>query len=177
MIWKRLASLALVIVAATGVLAASSSGCGKSPSLKTGNQANVQVNGKSRQWILHLPANYDKNRPYRLIFGLHWRDGHYTDVESGHFYNLEPLSNNSAIFIAPNGLNSGWANNGGEDITFLKSLITLVENDLCVDQKLRYSVGWSYGGAMSCKFSFTSHITLYSYRSPQMNACSQMISQ
>jgi poly(3-hydroxybutyrate) depolymerase len=153
MIWMRLTSLALAVASATVVLAASSSGCGKTPTLKTGNQANIQVNGKSRQWILHIPTNYDSKKPYRLIFGLHWRDGKYTDVESGKFYNLEPLSSGSAIFIAPNGLNSGWANSGGEDITFLKTLLSLVEDDLCVDQTLRYSVGWSYGGAMSCKFS------------------------
>jgi len=164
--------LVLTAVAATAVLATSSSGCGKTPTLKTGNQANIQVNGKSRQWILHLPTNYDNKRPYRLIFGLHWLNGQYTDVVSGKFYNLEPLSNNSAIFVAPNGLNSGWANNNGDDITFIKSVLSLVEGDLCVDQALRYSVGWSYGGAMSCKFSSLSGTTsLYVYHPPPTIAC------
>jgi poly(3-hydroxybutyrate) depolymerase len=172
MFWNSLALLALTAVAATAVLATSSSGCGKTPTLKTGNQANIQVNGKSRQWILHLPTNYDNKRPYRLIFGLHWRNGQYTDVVSGKFYNLEPLSNNSAIFIAPNGLNSGWANSNGEDITFIKSILSLVEGDLCVDQTLRYSVGWSYGGAMSCKFNSLSGTTsLCVYHPPPTIAC------
>lgn len=141
--------------AATGVLATKSAGCGKTATLRSGQQANINVAGQSRQWILRLPSNYNPNTPYRLIFGMHWLNGHYTDVDSGNFYGLQPLANNSAIFVAPNGLNNGWANNNGNDVTFVKNLITLIENDLCVDQSLRFSVGWSYGGAMSCTFSLS----------------------
>lgn len=153
MLFNMLPSVILAVLSVTGALAASSTGCGKTPTLKSGNQANIQVNGKSRQWLLRLPANCDNTKPYRLVFGLHWRDGSYSDVDNGKFYGMQPLSNNSAIFVAPNGLNKGWANSGGEDITFIKSLISLVEADLCVDQNLRYSAGWSYGAAMSCELS------------------------
>lgn len=155
-----LAFLSLALAAATGALATQSAGCGKTPTLQSGAQANINVAGQSRQWILRIPSNYNNTQPYRLIFGLHWRDGHYTDVDSGGYYGLQSLSNNSAIFVAPNGLNAGWANTNGNDITFIKDLMTLIENDLCVDQSLRYSVGWSYGGAMSCKSSEAASVLL-----------------
>jgi poly(3-hydroxybutyrate) depolymerase len=151
MLSKTLTFFSLALAAATGVLATQSAGCGKTPSLRSGMQSNINVAGQSRQWILRIPSNYNNTHPYRLIFGLHWLNGHYTDVDSGGFYGLQPLSNNSAIFIAPDGLNTGWANTNGNDITFIGNLMTLVENDLCVDQSLRFSTGWSYGGAMSCK--------------------------
>jgi poly(3-hydroxybutyrate) depolymerase len=57
--------------------------------------------------------------------------------------------NNSAIYVVPNGLDNGWANSGGEDITFFDSMVKTVEADLCVDTSLRFSTGFSYGAAMS----------------------------
>ena len=59
------------------VLAANSAGCGKANTLKSGEQTALTVNGKSRKWILRLPANYDKSHPYKLIFGLHWLNADY----------------------------------------------------------------------------------------------------
>ena len=56
--------------------------------------------------------------------------------------------NNSAIFVSPNGLNNGWANQDGEDITFIDTMVKTIENDLCVEQSLRFATGFSYGGAM-----------------------------
>lgn len=40
-------------------------------------------------------------------------------------------------------------NQGGEDVTFFDNLVKTVEADLCVETTLRFSTGFSYGGAMS----------------------------
>ena len=40
-------------------------------------------------------------------------------------------------------------NSGGEDVTFFDNLVKTVEADLCVETTLRFSTGFSYGGAMS----------------------------
>ncbi len=65
------------------------------------------------------------------------------------YYGLLRLSNNSTIFVAPQGLDNGWANAGGEDVTFVDDMLRRIEGDLCVDTTQRFSVGFSYGGAMS----------------------------
>lgn len=135
---------------------AASAGCGKNPTLRSGNHS-IQSGGKNRTFILRIPDNYNSNHPYRLIFGFHWLNGTAMDVATGQtvqrdawaFYGLLPLSNNSTIFVAPQGLNNGWANMGGEDITFVDNMIRLIENDLCVDTSQRFALGFSYGGAMS----------------------------
>ncbi|KAK7051413.1 hypothetical protein VNI00_004913 [Paramarasmius palmivorus] len=132
-----------------------SSGCGASP-IASGTYS-LNVNGKDRQYILQIPDNYDANTPYKLIFGLHWYGGTMTDVATGQtverdtwaFYGLQRLADNTAIFVAPQGLDNGWANNGGEDIQFIDALIETLEAGLCVDQNQRFSTGFSYGGAMS----------------------------
>jgi poly(3-hydroxybutyrate) depolymerase len=134
---------------------AATAGCGKAPTLTSGTRS-VQSNGKSRSFILRIPDNYDSNHQYRLIFAFHWVGGTANDVASGGtdkdawaYYGLMQLSSNSAILVAPQGLNNGWGNSGGEDVTFVDDMIKQIEGDLCVDTAQLFSVGFSYGGAMT----------------------------
>jgi poly(3-hydroxybutyrate) depolymerase len=137
------------------VAAAATAGCGKAPTLTSGTHT-IQSNGKSRSFILSVPGNYDNSRPYRLVFGFHWWGGTAEAVASGGsdgdvyaHYGLRRLSNNSAIFVAPQGIGNGWANSGGEDVTFVDDMIRRIDDALCVDTTQRFALGFSYGGAMS----------------------------
>jgi len=109
----------------------------------------ITINGKSRRYTLRVPNNYDRNKQYKVIFGFHWLNGNMGAVTSANYYGLVPLAGESAIFVAPDGLNAGWANSGGEDIAFVDALNSLIDNGLCVNPKQRYATGFSYGGAMS----------------------------
>jgi poly(3-hydroxybutyrate) depolymerase len=130
-------------------------GCGKAPTLRNGNQT-IQSGGRSRSFILRLPDVYDNNHAYRLAFGFHWLGGTADQVASGGtdgfafaYYGMLSQSNNSTIFVAPQGINNGWSNSNGEDVTFTDDMIRLIEGDLCVDTTQLFSVGFSFGGAMS----------------------------
>ncbi|MEU7800863.1 cellulose binding domain-containing protein [Micromonospora arborensis] len=135
-------------VAATNGTLAATAGCGKAPTLTSGTRT-IQSSGQSRTYILRIPDGYDRNRPYRLIFGFHWLNGSANNVASAGYYGLAPLSNNSTIFVAPQGLNAGWANTNGRDLTLFDDISRQIETDLCVDTTQRFALGWSYGGAMS----------------------------
>jgi poly(3-hydroxybutyrate) depolymerase len=136
--------------------AAATAGCGKAPALATGTHT-ITSSGKNRSYIINVPAGYDRNHPYRLVFGLHWLGGNATDVATGRtvltdvwaYYGLLRLSNNSTIFVAPQGFNNGWANSGGQDVTFVDDMIRQIEGALCVDTTRIFSVGFSYGAGMS----------------------------
>jgi poly(3-hydroxybutyrate) depolymerase len=150
----RGASNATALAAGVGTLA-TTAGCGKAPTLTSGPRT-IQSGGQNRSYILRIPDNYDRNRPYRLVFAFHWLNGTANDVASGGadgavwaYYGLQQRSNNSTIFVAPQGLDNGWANTNGRDLTLVDNLSSLIENDLCVDTALRFALGWSYGGAMS----------------------------
>ncbi len=165
--WTPIAAAALVLASVSvadavpsttatnpGTLAASP-GCGKNPTLTSGTRT-IQSGGQNRSFILRLPDNYNNNTQYRLIFGYHWRGGTANDVDSGgsdgynwSYYGLRRLSGNGAIFVAPQGNGNGWANPGGQDITFTDDMMRLIENDLCVDTAQRFALGFSYGGGMS----------------------------
>src|SRR3569833_2319231 len=141
--------------AQTAQAATPSAGCGKSPTLTSGKRT-IQSNGKSRSFILKIPDTYDTSTPHRLAIGYHWLGGTAEQVAWGAsagyawaYYGMQSQSGNSTIFVAPQGLNNGWGNSGGEDVTFTDDLVRLIENALCVATTQLFSVGFSYGGAMS----------------------------
>ena len=137
------------------VYAATTAGCGRAPTLTNGTKT-IQSSGQNRTYILDIPSNYDRNHPYRLIVGLHWLNGTAIDVATGGsdgavfaFYGQKQLSNNSTIFVAPQGLNNGWANTNGQDVTLVDNILNQVQGDLCIDTTQIFAMGWSFGGAMS----------------------------
>jgi poly(3-hydroxybutyrate) depolymerase len=135
-----------------GTSTATTPGCGKTPTLTSGEHS-IQSGGKNRTYVLDVPQNYDRNHAYRLVFGFHWYGGSQRDVAGAQFYGLKPLSDNSTIFVAPQGLNAGWGNANGEDVTFVDDMIKQVEGGFCVDKTQLFTVGFSYGGAMSFRLA------------------------
>ncbi|MFH9663382.1 ricin-type beta-trefoil lectin domain protein [Streptomyces sp. NPDC017248] len=140
----------------TGTVQASA-GCGKAPALTSGTHT-LQSGGQTRSYLLRVPAAYDNSHPYRLIFGFHWRGGTANDVDSGgtdgynwSYYGLRRLADtdNSTIFVAPQGNGNGWANPGGQDVAFVDAMVSQLEAGLCVDTTRLFSAGFSYGAAMS----------------------------
>jgi poly(3-hydroxybutyrate) depolymerase len=136
---------------------AATNGCGTAP-LTSGTHT-ITSSGQSRSYILRVPADYDQNHPYRLVFGLHWLGGTANDVDSGgtdgynwSYYGLRRLADsagNGTIFVAPQGLNNGWANTNGQDVTLIDDILSQLEGGLCVDTGQVFSAGFSYGAAMS----------------------------
>jgi poly(3-hydroxybutyrate) depolymerase len=129
-----------------------SSGCGSTTAPQNGVQT-IDVDGMSREYILAVPDDYDANNAYPLIFGWHWRGGSAENVAgsgfNGGYYGLQDLANGSAIFVAPEGLDAGWANTGGRDIAFLEAMLERFKSELCIDESRIFSTGFSYGGMMS----------------------------
>ncbi|GAB2807702.1 RICIN domain-containing protein [Lentzea nigeriaca] len=156
--WLIAAAVVALVVSSAGLATAdtrTTPGCGKAPTLRNG-KLTIQSGGKNRQFILSIPDNYDNNRQYRLIFGFHWYGGTAEQVAGGGsdgdvyaHYGLRRLANNSTIFVAPQGLNNGWANSGGEDVRFVDDMISRISGDLCVDTTQVFALGFSYGAGMS----------------------------
>jgi hypothetical protein len=120
----------------------------------TGEGGYVRIG--NRGFAMRLPDDYDNTRPYWLVFGFHWNGGSARDVDTGgtNLYNmahfgLQKLSNNGAIFVAPDGLGGGWSNSGGQDLAFVDDMVELISQNYCVDTKHIFANGFSYGGGMS----------------------------
>jgi poly(3-hydroxybutyrate) depolymerase len=150
-------SLLLGLVALADVaVAALSAGCGKAPTITSGIKS-ITVGGTQRQFTIRVPQNYQNNKGYKLVYGLHWVGGRMDQVANGgdtgsknwKYYGLQVVANETAIFVAPQGLNGGWPNNGGADLKFIDAMNDYVDAGLCVDKAQRFSIGFSYGGSMT----------------------------
>lgn len=137
-------------------LGALSSGCGKAPTITTGTKT-ISVGGTSRQFMIRVPDNYQNNKGYKVIYGLHWVGGRMDQVANGgdtgskgwKYYGMQILANETAIFVAPQGIDGGWPNSGGRDIKFIDAMNDYIDAGLCVEQTQRFSIGFSYGGSMT----------------------------
>ena len=136
-------------------------GCGKALGRQSKSTITIQSAGLTRKYILWLPKNYDSKHPYRLVLAYHWYTGSAQQVvdcntesikcytTQSPFFGLWNLANNSTIFVAPDGLDAGWANTNGRDLTLTDDILNQVEADLCIDTTRIFANGFSYGGAMS----------------------------
>ena len=135
---------------------AGTAGCGKAPALASGTHT-IQSSGQARSYILELPGNYTSSHPYRLIFAFHWLNGTAARRRlrwqlRGRLVLLRAAGaggSNTTIFVAPQGINNGWANSGGADVTFVDDMLSLFESGLCIDTSEIFAMGFSYGGAMT----------------------------
>jgi poly(3-hydroxybutyrate) depolymerase len=136
-----------------------SSGCGKALSdLKNGTYT-INSAGLSREYIIDIPANYNPNKPYRLIFAMHWSGGSMQAVANDKFYSLKTYADNDkapCIFIAPNGTGNprGW-DMAEKDHTLFDDLYKLATEKLCVDTKRVFSSGFSFGALFSYSLSLS----------------------
>jgi len=133
-----------------------SAGCGTTRELMNGRRT-IQSGGMNREYILRVPDDYDNTRPYRLVLAYHWRFGTAEQVANGGlggstedpYYGLWDLADNSTIFVAPEGLDAGWANTGGRDVALTDAILEEVQADLCIDTTRIFATGFSFGAAMS----------------------------
>jgi poly(3-hydroxybutyrate) depolymerase len=145
-----------------------SAGCGKAPTLASnqynnGNPISITVNGSQRRYILQVPTNYDNTKPYKLLLGIHALNSNDKSVYSEKYYGLQPLSNNTMIFAAPNGVQNGgspcsgtgtgdsgcgWPA-GSNNMELMDAVVKQVTDNFCIDMDHIYASGWSYGASMS----------------------------
>ena len=152
----------------TGGSSAMSSGCGKAPTIASsmynnGMPISITAANKQRRYILSVPTNYDNTKPYKLVVAYHALNSNDHSVYSEKYYGLQPLSNNTTIFVAPNGQSGGnpctgtgtgesgcgWPNTSDQDMQLADAVVKQVEDNFCVDTNRIFATGWSYGASMS----------------------------
>jgi len=114
--------------------------------------------GLERQYTIDIPANYDKNTPYRLIFAMHPMNGHMATMVSGKFYDMKTFAdrdNIPVIFVAPEGYtdNSPWRGRDDKDHVFFDDMLALFKDKLSIDTTRVFSVGFSFGAMVTYSLS------------------------
>jgi polyhydroxybutyrate depolymerase len=127
-----------------------SAGCGTATGSPMSGHFTIDASGTMREYIIKIPAGYDRNHPYRLIVAFHGRMYDAASVDaggapspSGPYYGIEPLSGGSAIFVAAQALSTSWTN--ANDIPYVNAMIARFKTELCIDQRRIFATGFSMG--------------------------------
>jgi polyhydroxybutyrate depolymerase len=119
----------------------------------------IAVDGRVRQYLIHLPPAFDTSARLPLIFALHGGGGTYKNTVK--FYNLNGLADeNHFIIVYPNAVNKAWAmpgitsrvkniDNGVDDVKFISVLLDSLIAHYKVDSARVFCTGISRGGMMS----------------------------
>jgi len=139
-----------------------SKGCGKDNTLK--DNFVYTSEGIEHEIYLTLPENYDKNKPYRLVFGMHYMGGSAEAVAKREaYYGLRNQSGakENTIFVAPHGYtdekdprssetkSNPWRCYDDKDHIFFDEFLTYLNENLCIDTSRVFSVGFSFGAMFS----------------------------
>ena len=130
-------------------------GCGKPPDVSGSTPQKIMAAGVARDYILSLPADYDPNTQYPLVFAWHGRGGSSGLAQL--YFKVEEAAQGQAIFVYPDGLplaemqgQTGWdLDPNNEDFALFDALLEEVQARLCVDPGRVFSTGHSFGGYMS----------------------------
>jgi predicted esterase len=140
--------------------------------LATSTRLKITAGGMNREYIIDIPADYDPNHPYRLIFswyqaygsdtgnanGLHPADdGPNFNAQNYAFYGLHREATNAkqpSIFVAPGGMgNLPW--DFTRDLPLFDALLQKIGDNLCIDNNRVFSTGFSFGAMMTYALSIT----------------------
>ncbi|EOD46533.1 putative ferulic acid esterase protein [Neofusicoccum parvum UCRNP2] len=132
--------------------AAASDGCGKAPPLSPGtsHSHSIQSGGRTRDYIIHLPAAYDANTAAPLILSFHGngKNASYQQSLSGFD---DAAWNPAGIAVYPQGVGNAWqgapyADASVSDKAFVGDLLDHLGATYCVDAARVYAAGKSLGG-------------------------------
>lgn len=118
----------------------------------------MTVGGRTRNYVLVVPTNYDATRTYPLVMSFHGQPGNATGMQKA--YPFEGASQSDAIVVYPDGTNSEWElytlADQNADEPFVKALVDELAGKYQIDRRRVFGTGYSNGGffinQMACRY-------------------------
>ena len=147
---------------AAPALAAKSSGCGTSTSLKAGTTTKMtgKYGGVTRTWYVYLPKSYSSSRAYPLIVSTHgWGgDGPEDEDDSGLLVTSGNLGADGFIAVYPDGRDDNSLCRDGELNHSESCVSSIVPQPALENRKLHFLQSTSLGGRDKCAMTRIVHI-------------------
>ena len=125
-----------------------SAGCGQNPGQLGSANSPLNIGPSTNKYYVTLPNNYDRNKPYNLVF-VHHPSGSTTGITWGaNGANFPAEAKANAIFVYPQTRNgsSGWL---GNDFSMFEPLYNKITGEFCVNKAGVFATGYSSGGDYS----------------------------
>jgi polyhydroxybutyrate depolymerase len=129
--------------------------CGDDGAPTGADELTVTVAGAERVYLRVVPADYDPDRRYPVVFAWHGRTSNGAQLRS--YAGLESEAGGGAIFIYPDGLgiggnpsDTGWdLSASSPDLELFDVILAALKASHCIDADRVFSTGHSFGGYMS----------------------------
>ena len=110
----------------------------------------ITSSGGKRKYLVHVPGQYDPNKPMPLLIAYHGSGSDPLALERATEFS-SPDVNPGMISVYPAGINKSWegpsyASADVSDLQFTTDLVKQLKNDFCIDTKRIYATGHSNGG-------------------------------
>lgn len=103
----------------------------------------ITIQEQARKYHLRVPANYDRERAYPLIFLYHGFGGNGLSGGLG----IEHYANDNAIIASADGLNNAWGDaTTANDLQLFDNMLETIATNYCIDSRRIFSYGFSMGG-------------------------------
>jgi polyhydroxybutyrate depolymerase len=130
--------------------------------MRNGDNGSMVSSGQTRDYVLHVPASYDRARPTPLVISLH--GGGLWGAAQKEISQWNAVADREGfIVVYPSGARGNgpgaWRDaierEGSEDVTFISDLIDRLSADYNIDPERIYANGLSNGGGMAFVLSCT----------------------
>jgi polyhydroxybutyrate depolymerase len=123
---------------------ARSAGCGRAETASGAFELRtIDVGAIERSYHLKIPATYDRERAYPVVFRFHGDGGDGLDGALG----IEWPAGENAIIVGGNGIDRSWASES--DLPFFDAMLAEISGRYCVALDRVFSYGFSSGGGMT----------------------------
>ncbi|MBL6979963.1 MAG: prolyl oligopeptidase family serine peptidase [Anaerolineales bacterium] len=115
----------------------------------------IDVDGTERNFLLHVPPNYQPETPIPLVFNLHGRTD--TAVRHQEMTQLNAKADQAGfVVVAPQAIDeppTWWGavptEIGDPDMAFIDALLALIQSELNIDPQRIYATGFSNGASFA----------------------------
>ncbi len=116
----------------------------------------LEVDGRSRSYVLHVPDSVDASGPVPLILDFHG-NGSNANAQRGSSGWQEKSDQEGFIVAYPNGLGNSWnvgvccgeaLMSNSDDVAFAKAIVEQVSAEACIDPKRVFATGHSNGAGL-----------------------------
>ena len=138
--------------------------CAQPPGTSSSTLQRLEVDGRTRQYLVDLPPRYDRSRRYPLVLNFHGGGGSPNAAKTQSGFSLLG-AREDVIVVYPAGTGRlrddrlltwntvtccGYAQRAKvDDVAFVRALLDRLEADYSIDSTRVYAIGLSNGGMMA----------------------------